>query len=194
MHHGPLDMRMDREQAFSAYDLVNSYSYGDLKRLIANLGGEKKAAKIAAAIVRSREEAEIKTTEELVDIIVRAVGRYNDTIHPATRTFQAIRIQVNDELGQLKHGLELARNLLKDDGRIVVVTFHSLEDKIVKDYFKGIAGIKEHSNRHMPDFAFTSTQPEFSPLTKKAVLPSDEEVAANPRARSAKLRAVEKVR
>lgn len=194
MHHGLLDMRMDRGQAFSAYDLVNSYSYGDLKRIIANLGGEKKAGKIAAAIVKKREETEIKTTEELVDVIVKSVSRYNDTIHPATRTFQAIRIQVNDELSQLRHGLECARNMLNVGGRIIVVTFHSLEDKIVKDYFRELAGIKANSNRHVPIAVLASSHTEFSLLTKKAVIPSNQEIAENPRARSAKLRAVEKIK
>lgn len=161
----------------TAEEIVNKWSREDLQNMIKELGEDRFARKIAQAIVEARKLAPIKTTGDLSDIILRAVPkRYHySRIHPATRTFQALRITVNNELEQLKNGLEGAWQILGGRGRIVVISYHSLEDRIVKKYFKHLADTKGAAI-----------------LTKKPITPSREEVRANPHSRSAKLRAIQK--
>ncbi len=184
----PLDMRMGGEGP-SAADLVAAASERDLSFIIAVLGEERFARGIARAIVRARADAPIRTTKELVAIIERVVRAKPGAIHPATRTFQALRIFINEELSELAIALSAAERILKPGGRLVVVSFHSLEDRIVKTF------LAEHSrvvagSRHAPELH--GPAPTFAALTKKPVIADDEEVAANPRARSAKLRAAER--
>ncbi len=193
MQDGPLDMRMNEEDAITAEFLVNSLSEKDLADLIYKFGDEKKSRIIAKKIVEARHEARITTTKVLAEIVRSAVGRYSDTIDPATRTFQALRISVNDELNQLETGLKQAASLLKKDGRLVVVTFHSGEDKIVKEFFNKLCGKVAGINRHMPYHENQMAIPEFKYLHKGTVIASKEELDGNPRARSAKLRAIIKV-
>ena len=189
----PLDMRMDTRKELTAHDIVNSYDEKSLANLLFNYGGEKKSRRIAAAMLEKRAEKPIETTIELANIIKAAVGKYNDTIHPATRSFQAIRMQVNDEIGQLQSGLEGAAQILKPNGVMVVVTFHSVEDKVVKDYFKKLAGIKVNANRHLP--TDSDLEPVNYELVYKKVITADaKELKSNPRARSAKLRAIRRLR
>ncbi len=193
MQDGPLDMRMNEEDAITAEFLVNSLSEKDLADLIYKFGDERKSRIIAKKIVEARHEARITTTKVLAEIVRSAVGRYSDTIDPATRTFQALRISVNDELNQLETGLKQAASLLKKDGRLVVVTFHSGEDKIVKEFFNKLSGKVTGINRHMPYHENQMAIPEFKYLHKGTVIASKEELDDNPRARSAKLRAIIKV-
>lgn len=174
---GPLDMRMDPKLKISAKELVNGLTEGELGELFFKLGGEKFARRFAGAICRARQTKPIETSDELAEIIVKASpgGRKIDRIHPATRVFQAIRIAVNDELNCLRETLPKAVNLLNKGGRLVVISFHSLEDRIVKNYFK-----KEQEKEVL------------TIVTKKPIEPTRREVSQNPRARSAKLRAAEK--
>lgn len=183
---GPLDMRMGDEGATAA-DIVNSAKPGDLARIFGLLGEERHAGRIARMIERRRTERPFLRTKDLADAIEALLGRRpGDPIHPATRAFQGLRIFVNDELGELARALFSAERALKPGGRLVVVTFHSLEDRIVKRFLAArSAGAR--GSRHMPEAA--SGPGTFRPLTKGVVQPSDEEVEANPRARSAKLRA-----
>lgn len=183
-----LDMRMGNN-GISAYDIVNEMEEEDLANMIFTLGGERLSRRIAANITKSRP---VETTTQLADIIKQAVGYYKDDIHPATRTFQAIRIYVNDELEELRDGLQKAKELLAGGGKLAVVSFHSLEDRIVKEYFAEIAGKKVAANKHMPFLAFGEEKADFSLVTKKPVIASDREILENPRSRSAKLRAVVK--
>ena len=185
MQDGPLDMRMS-ENGPSAANVVNHLAVGDLTRVIGLLGEDKKAGRIARAIEAARQEEPITTTGRLARIIEKAVPRrHDDRIHPATRTFQGIRIYVNDELNELTRALHAAEKLLKPGGRLVVVTFHSLEDRIVKRFIADAAGSSQGS-RHQP--AIGKPEPTFEPVGKQGRSPSDEEVERNPRARSARLR------
>jgi 16S rRNA (cytosine1402-N4)-methyltransferase len=182
---GPLDMRMGAS-GMSAADVVAERSERDLADIIFLLGEERRSRAVARAIVAARREAPIRTTRVLADIVARAVhGRPGD-IHPATRTFQALRLFVNDELAQLAGGLAAAERILAPGGRLVVVSFHSLEDRIVKTFLASRSG-GERGSRHLPERA--AAVPTFEPITRRPVVASDAEVAANPRARSAKLRA-----
>jgi 16S rRNA (cytosine1402-N4)-methyltransferase len=187
-HDGPLDMRMGPEGP-SAADVVAAASERDLADIIFNLGEERHSRAVARAIVAARRERPILTTGALADIVGRVVrGRPGD-IHPATRTFQALRLFVNDELGELEGGLLAAERILKPGGRLVVVSFHSLEDRIVKTFLTGRSGLSGGS-RHLPEM-----KPEaatFCTLTRRPVTPDDAEIAENPRARSARLRAAER--
>jgi 16S rRNA (cytosine1402-N4)-methyltransferase len=187
-HDGPLDMRMGSAGA-SAADVVAAASERDLADIIFNLGEERHSRAVARAIVAARRDRPILTTGALADIVGRVVhGRPGD-IHPATRTFQALRLFVNDELGELTHGLAAAERILKPGGRLVVVSFHSLEDRIVKTYLAARSGAGRGS-RHLPE-----TQPvaaTFTVLTRGPVTPDETEARDNPRARSAKLRAAER--
>ncbi len=186
-HDGPLSMRMDGARP-DARDVVNDGEIADLALIFKAYGEERHAKKIARAIVAARESAPIETTGRLAEIIAAAApGRPTDRIHPATRVFQALRIFVNDELGQLVRGLVAAEKLLAPAGRLVVVTFHSLEDRIVKRFFADRSGAVGAPSRHAPQLA-TSAPITFRRLTSKAQSPSEEEIAENPRARSAKLR------
>lgn len=187
MRDGPLSMRMDGGKPDAA-DVVNGAEAGDLAEIFRVYGEEKKAGRIARAIVAERDAAPIETTLRLAEIVTRAnPPRREDKIHPATRVFQALRIFVNDELGQLARALFAAERLLRPAGRLVVITFHSLEDRIVKGILAARSGRAPAASRHAP--AAGETLPSFNLLTAKPRTPSDAEIAANPRARSAKLRA-----
>lgn len=183
----PLDMRMS-QQGVSAADVVNHYGEVELTRILRDYGEEREAKRIARAIVASRGQAAIETTTQLADI-VRGAVRGGGKIHPATRTFQALRIEVNQELAELEAALVAAEHLLKPGGRLVVVSFHSLEDRIVKQFMASRSGAQSIS-RHSPAALLqeVATQSTFKLATKSAITPSEEEVKANPRARSAKLR------
>jgi 16S rRNA (cytosine1402-N4)-methyltransferase len=187
-HDGPLDMRMGRTGP-SAADLVAAASDRDLATIIARLGEERFARPIARAIVKARSEAPIATTKQLAAIVERVVHARPGQIHPATRTFQALRICVNEELDELAAALSAAERILRPGGRLVVVTFHSLEDRIVKTFLGDRSRIAAGS-RHAPEAR--GPQPTFTLLTKKPVAPGDAETLRNPRARSAKLRAAER--
>lgn len=184
---GPLDMRMAR-QGQSAADLVNALDETDLANLIYDFGEERFARRIAGAIVRARP---ITRTEELAHIVRRAIPKKGDGIDPATRTFQALRIAVNDEMGELARGLGAAERLLIPGGRLAVVTFHSLEDRPVKSFFQQRAGKMPGGSRHLPETA-PARAPSFRLLTGKPVIADAPEIRRNPRARSVKLRAVER--
>ena len=185
-----LDMRMNREKELDAYKVVNEYSFDDLNRIIRDYGEEKYSFSIARDIVEKRKIKKIETTFELVDIIKDAVPmKYKREHHPARKTFQAIRIEVNDELNVFRKALTKALDLLKVNGRICVITFHSLEDKICKDMFnevtKNIDGYKD-----MPIIP-KELEPKFKKI--KTIEPSKEELDENNRSRSAKLRVIEKI-
>jgi 16S rRNA (cytosine1402-N4)-methyltransferase len=185
---GPLDMRMGHDGP-SAADLVAKASERDLANIIFQLGEERQSRAVARAIVKARTQAPITTTKQLADIVASVVRHKPTDIHPATRTFQALRMFVNDELGELVSGLVAAERVLKPGGRLAVVSFHSLEDRIVKDFFNA-RGKTGGGSRHLPEIA--QVAPSFQILTKRPVTPGEAEVAANPRARSAKLRAGER--
>jgi 16S rRNA (cytosine1402-N4)-methyltransferase len=187
-HDGPLDMRMGAAGP-SAAELVARASERDLAAIIGTLGEERHARAVARAIVAARRAAPILTTRALVDIVARTVHARPGTIHPATRTFQALRMFVNEELPELVAGLAAAEALLNPGGRLVAVTFHSLEDRIVKS-FLAERGRRAQGSRHRPEAAQAATT--FKPITKRPLVPDDAEIAANPRARSAKLRAAER--
>ncbi|HLO24912.1 MAG TPA: 16S rRNA (cytosine(1402)-N(4))-methyltransferase RsmH [Geobacteraceae bacterium] len=189
----PLDMRMDPGSGETAADLVNGLPEEELARIIRDYGEERWAKRIAAFIVRDRVEAPIATTSRLVDIIKGAIprGAWEERLHPATRTFQALRIAVNDELGSLERGVAAGIRFLNSGGRGVVISFHSLEDRLVKNIFRSHAqGCT--CPKELPLCVCNAT-PQVRVLTGKPVMGSDEEVGKNPRARSAKLRAVEKL-
>ncbi|MCB1495218.1 MAG: 16S rRNA (cytosine(1402)-N(4))-methyltransferase RsmH [Bauldia sp.] len=184
---GPLDMRMGGDGP-TAGDVVNAMEPRDLARVIAVLGEERKARAVAAAIARARSESPIATTAELAEIVSRAVGhRKFGEIHPATRTFQALRIFVNRELDELADALAASERVLAEGGRLVVVAFHSLEDRIVKRFLAERSAERAGGSRHMPEAELAP--PTFALLTRSAVAPGKAEIDANPRARSARLRA-----
>ncbi|MGI9426960.1 MAG: 16S rRNA (cytosine(1402)-N(4))-methyltransferase RsmH [Hyphomicrobiaceae bacterium] len=188
---GPLDMRMfgETEDRPSAADLVNGLPQETLADIIFYFGDERRARAIAAAIVKARAGGPIMRTVALAELCSRVYGRRpKDGIHPATRTFQALRIAVNDELGELVRGLTAAECILQPGGRLVVVTFHSLEDRIVKRFFAARSGRSGGTSRHLPAQA-PKEPPGFQIVNQRPLLPSNQETAANPRARSAKLRA-----
>jgi 16S rRNA (cytosine1402-N4)-methyltransferase len=188
---GPLDMRMNPEGE-SAADFVNTANEKTLATTISRYGEENRARAVARAIVAARPVA---TTAQLADIVSRALGpaakRY--AIHPATRTFQALRIHVNDELGELERGLEAATRILADRGRLVIVSFHSLEDRIVKQYLNAHSTAAPRGSRHAPDGRRESTA-SYRLLTTRPRMPDAAEIERNPRARSARLRAAERLR
>ena len=186
-----LDMRMNQKQKLSAYEVVNEYQLEDLIRIFREYGEEKYATSIAKRIVDVRKSKKIETTLELVDIIKSSVPeKYKREKHPARKVFQAIRIEVNKELDVFSSALNQALELLKVNGRIYVITFHSLEDKICKERFKKVSDIKSELKKMpiIPD----SYLPQFKII--KTVLPTKEEIENNPRARSAKLRVIERVK
>lgn len=184
----PLDMRFSIDQRVTAADVVNSYSQGELADLIYHLGEERAARRIATAIVRSRP---IETSLELANIIEKASPRRGARIHPATRTFQAIRIAVNDELSALETALQQAASLIGHGGRMVVISYHSLEDRIVKNFFR-----KESSDCVCPPgtpICICDHKATLKMVTKKPVTPSEAEIGSNARSRSAKLRSAERI-
>lgn len=187
-HDGPLDMRMDANQGESAADLVNTLSEASLADILKRYGEEKRAKHLARVIVASRP---IARTSELAEIVQRSLGRGAGRIHPATRTFQALRIAVNDELLELERGLVAAERVLKPTGRIAVVSFHSLEDRIVKQFLAERTGRVGRGSRHAPAQDSTN-EPSFRDVGKNPTQPGTDEVRANPRARSARLRVAER--
>lgn len=190
----PLDMRMDQDAEISAYDVVNEYSYHELVKIFFRYGEEKFSKQVAREIERVRTQAAIKTTGELVEIIKTAIPApaRRKGGHPAKRIFQAIRIAVNDELSVVEESLEQAIALLNKTGRISVITFHSLEDRIVKSMFKEYSTIQDLP----PGLPIVPEefQPELNVITRKPILPGETELAENNRSRSAKLRIAEKVK
>jgi 16S rRNA (cytosine1402-N4)-methyltransferase len=188
---GPLDMRMSLEGE-SAADFINTADEKTIAGVIARYGEENRSRAVARAIVAARP---ITTTAELADIVSRALGpqarRY--AIHPATRTFQALRIHVNDELGELERGLDAATRLLADRGRLVVVSFHSLEDRIVKQYLSALSTAAPRGSRHAPEVR-RERAASYRLLTTRPRMPDAAEIERNPRARSARLRAAERLR
>jgi len=192
IHEGPLDMRMGKEGP-SASDIVNELSAGELAEIIGKLGEEGRSRAIAKAIVARRAEAPIETTKELSDIVARVLGRKRDEAkHPATRTFQALRLYLNDELDELARGLSAAERLLKAGGRLVVVTFHSLEDRIAKRFFASRSTPAPRGSRHLPETSDAAFAPSFRLLNRHPIEPNQSEIRRNPRARSARLRAAER--
>ena len=193
MQDAPLDMRMDDSDRFTAYDIVNGYSRDELTRMIREYGEERWASRIAEFIVRERAEAPIDSTGRLTEIIKAAIPAKARRTgpHPAKRTFQAIRIEVNDELGHLREAVEKLPDLLESGGRIAIITFHSLEDRIVKTEFE----------RRLDPCTCPKDFPvcvcgkvaDVKRVTRKPIAPSEEETETNPRARSAKLRVLEKL-
>jgi 16S rRNA (cytosine1402-N4)-methyltransferase len=176
---GPLDMRMDLSQNFSALDVVNRYPEKELADVIFKFGEERASRRIARYIVTARKVKRIETTHELARIVVKALrkpGKHSKT-HPATRTFQAIRIEVNSELSSIEKALEKVVKFLSPKAKLCVISFHSLEDRMIKLFFRELAKDRE----------------SFKILTKKPIVPSDEEIGNNPRSRSAKLRVIEKI-
>ncbi len=188
-----LDMRMDREQKLSAYEVVNEYSEQDLSRIFYKYGEDKFSKSIARKIVEYRKNKPIETTLELVEVIKSGVPmKYRINKHPARQIFQAIRIEVNHELDVIEPALSQALELLKVGGRVAVITFHSLEDRLVKNYFKEktkvddkVKGMPNIPNEYLPDFKL---------VVNKAIIPSEEEIENNPRARSSKLRVIERIK
>lgn len=183
---GPLDMRMGGSGPTAA-DVVNTYDPGELAEIFRLYGEEKRARAIARAIAEDRVTVPFETTAALAGLVARVIGRTQDRIHPATRVFQALRIFVNDELGEVVRGLAAAEKLLKAGGRLVVVTFHSLEDRIVKRFLQSRGGRVANPSRHEPE-ATGRAAPSFALPGRQPIGPSAAEVEANPRARSAKLR------
>jgi 16S rRNA (cytosine1402-N4)-methyltransferase len=189
---GPLDMRMERAGR-SAADLVNEADEAELADIVWRHGEERKSRRVAQAIVEARKHKRIETTGELADIVRRAVGpQGRDESDPATRTFQALRIAVNDELDELERGLSAAEQVLGPGGRLAVVSFHSLEDRTVKEFVRSRAGRVPAPSRHAPPRA-EQRRATLKDLTRKPIVPSPAEIAANPRARSARLRVAEKL-
>jgi 16S rRNA (cytosine1402-N4)-methyltransferase len=187
---GPLDMRMGRTGP-SAADLVNTLPEAELADLIWEFGEERFSRRVARAIVKARAEIPFETTLQLAEVIRRAVPRDPSGIHGATRSFQALRIRVNDELGEIERALEQALGLLAPGGRIVVVSFHSLEDRIVKRAFQKAAGRTPGTSRHGPGALLAPrAETEFALLTPRSIRPGATETSENPRARSAHLRAL----
>ncbi|WP_230530977.1 16S rRNA (cytosine(1402)-N(4))-methyltransferase RsmH [Microvirga roseola] len=185
-NEGPLDMRMEREGP-SAADLINESSEAELADIFYHYGEERRARAVARAIIEARRRQPFESTRQLADLVASLIRQEPGGIHPATRVFQALRIAVNDELGELVRALHAAERILKPGGRLVVVTFHSLEDRIVKQFFAARTGRAATGSRHLPTAA--APEPTFDAITRGPVGPGEQEMARNPRARSAKLRA-----
>ena len=190
---GPLDMRMDQAQALTAAEVINTWPEAELAAIIWKYGGDRDSRRIARAIAQARAEASLETTGHLAEVVAGAKRRGRHKKHPAVQVFQAIRIAVNDELGELTRGLEGAFGLLKPGGRLAVITFHSLEDRMVKEF----------GNEHARDYDVpgevdvpmlrVDREPRMRWVSRKSIRPTDAEMEANPRARSAQLRVLEKV-
>jgi 16S rRNA (cytosine1402-N4)-methyltransferase len=189
---GPLDMRMDTRQSLTAADLVNRASAEELAKIFWELGDERNSRRFAKAMVHDREKCEFKTTRQLAGLIERLSPRAGRT-HPATKVFQALRLAVNEEIGSLKRGLDSALKILKPGGRLAAITFHSLEDRVVKDF--GRARARDYTftgGMDVPELREPRT-PELRLVNRKAIKPGATEVADNPRSRSAQLRVMEKI-
>lgn len=191
---GPLDMRMDTRQALTAAELVNTASAGELAKLFWELGDERDSRRLAKVIVQDRESRNtgFKTTRQLAELVERFSPRAGRRTHPATKIFQALRLAVNDEIGSLKRGLDAAWVILKPGGRLAVITFHSLEDRVVKEF--GRARARDYAypgGTDVPELRVPRT-PEGIWVTRKAIKPGEVELAENPRSRSAQLRVLEK--
>lgn len=193
-HDAPLDMRMNQDQPLSAYQVVNEWSYQELVRILYRYGEEKFTKQIARAIERARQKQPIQTTMELANIVKEAIpaAARRHGGHPAKKSFQAIRIAVNDELGALEDSLEQALGLLKVGGRISVITFQSLEDRLVKTMFKEATSLPDLPPG-LPVIP-ADAQPDFKLINKKPVLPTEDELKVNHRAHSAKLRVIERLK
>jgi len=192
-HDGPLDMRMDTRQTLTAAELVNESSGQELAWIFWELGGERESRRFAKAIVHDRAQRKFETTRQLAELIERLSPRHGKKAHPATKIFQALRIAVNDEMGSLKHGLAAAVKILKPGGRLAVITFHSLEDRVVKEFgrertcaytFSGGVDVPELRRPRAPELKW---------VTRKAIKPGADELNDNPRSRSAQLRVLEKL-
>jgi len=190
---GPLDMRMDGRQKLTAADLVNESGPGELAKIFWEFGDERDSRRFAKAIVHDRAQLKFTTTRQLAELIERLAPRHGKKSHPATKVFQALRIAVNDEIGSLKQGLAAAVNILKPGGRMAVITFHSLEDRVVKEFgrertrdytFSGEVDVPELRQPCVPELKWVS---------RKAILPGEVELEENPRSRSAQLRVLEKI-
>ena len=190
---GPLDMRMDDQQKLTAADLVNDLGDEELAKIFWEFGDERDSRRFAKAIVHDRRQLKFTTTKQLADLIERLAPRHGKKSHPATKVFQALRIAVNDEIGSLKRGLEAAVKILKPGGRLAVITFHSLEDRVVKEFgrertrdytFSGEVDVPELRSPCVPELKWVS---------RKAILPGEMELDENPRSRSAQLRVLEKI-
>ncbi len=189
-YDGPLDMRMNPEQELTAEEVVNTWSEEDLARVFRDYGEEKQWRRAARAIVQKRTLEPIQTTKQLVDALDGVIHKKKPHIHPVTQVFQALRICVNRELDVLREVIPKAISLLKPGGRLAIISFHSLEDRIVKNAFRYAADDKEQTSG--VGGLFLDKTPEVNLITRKALKPSSEEMAQNPRSRSAKLRVVEK--
>lgn len=190
---GPLDARMDSRQRLTAADLVNGASAEELAKIFWDFGGERDSRRFAKAIVHDRAQNPFKTTRQLAELIERLAPRRGSKTHPATKVFQALRIAVNDEMGSLERGLAGAMKILKPGGRLAVITFHSLEDALVKNF--GRARARDYTftgGVDVPELREPRT-PELRIVTRKAVKPGAAELAENPRSRSAQLRVMEKI-
>ena len=190
---GPLDMRMDDRQTQTAADLVNGHDAETLAKIFWEYGGECDSRRFAKAIVHDRTQRQFETTRQLAELIERLAPRHGKKAHPATKVFQALRIAVNDEIGSLRRGLEAAVTILKPGGRLAVITFHSLEDRVVKEFgrektrdytFSGEVDVPELRTPRLPEMKWVS---------RKAILPGEAELKENPRSRSAQLRLLEKI-
>ena len=187
MREGPLDMRMEQGGGPTARDAVLNLSVDELTQIFKVYGEEKRARHVANCILSAREAGDIQTTTDLAGILEQALGRRGKT-HPATRVFQALRIFINDELGELYRGLCAAEKLLKPGGRLVIVTFHSLEDRIVKSFFRRRAGEVQGGSRYLPEVETQSVSASFDLPKRSVTKPSKTEIEENARSRSAKLR------
>jgi 16S rRNA (cytosine1402-N4)-methyltransferase len=192
-HEGPLDMRQDLRQALKAADLVNSSAMEELARIFWEFGGERHSRKLARSIAAEREKRPFTTTRQLAELIERLSPRFGKKTHPATRVFQALRIAVNDEIGSLQKGLAAALSVLMPGGRLAVITFHSLEDRLVKQFgrsrardytFAGPVDVPELRQPRVPELKW---------VTRKAIVPAAAELAENSRSRSAQMRVMEKI-
>jgi 16S rRNA (cytosine1402-N4)-methyltransferase len=190
---GPLDMRMDDRQPLTAASLVNGAGAEELAKIFWEFGGERESRRFARAIVHDREQEKFEKTRQLAELIERISPRAGRKAHPATKIFQALRIAVNDEIGSLKRGLEAAAGILKPGGRLAVITFHSLEDRVVKGFGRERARDYTFSGEvDVPELRQPRT-PELKWVTRKAIAPGEMELKGNPRSRSAQLRVLEKI-
>ena len=190
-YDGPLDMRMENKGPTAA-DFINGATEEDIANVIYEYGDERYSRRIARRIVEARKLKPILSTSQLVNIIHSNVRRSRDGIHPATRTFMALRIQVNDELGELNRGLISAERILKPGGRLAVVAFHSLEDKKIKSFLHERGGLAAKGSRHMPETNEVNMAPSLNLVKRGVIKPAVSEVLSNPRSRSAKLRVAER--